>query len=103
MNQSGLNSCRNNFDLICECGFVGVPYQQTAGGPSSVYPSVNQSSAPVDSSGITLAPPPYTPHLMTSITEDDEDEAKTDGQTQTRGHHTQEYDNNKDNIDNAIN
>ena len=40
---------------------------------------------------------------MTSIIEDDEDEAETDGQTQTRGHHTQEYDNNKDNIDNAIN
>ena len=40
---------------------------------------------------------------MTSITEDDEDEAETDGQTQTEDHHAQGYDNKEDNIDNAIN
>ena len=86
-----------------EYGFAGVPYQQTVGGPSTVYPSMHQSSTPVDSLGITLAPPPYTPHAMTSIIEDDEGEAETDGQTQGSGHNSQGYDNNEDNMDNAIN
>ena len=87
---------------MSEHDFAGVPYQQTVGGPSTVYPSVHQSSAPVDSSGISLAPPPYTSHVMTSIIVDDEGEAETDGQTQASGHHSQIC-NNEDNLDNAIN
>ena len=72
---------------------AGVPYQQTQGGAVAGYPTSYQSNGGVDTSGVTLAPPPYTPHAITSITEDEEPE-ETGEQTLPGVHTTRAQDNN---------
>ena len=61
------------------------------------YPGAYQNNGGIDTTGVTLAPPPctppYSPHVITSIAEDEEPE-ETDGQVYPDVHSTKGYDNN---------
>lgn len=67
------------FEINFFWNFSGLPYQQTPGGATNGYPAAYPSThgnGTVDSSGVILSPPPYsppyTPHAIGAITEEDE-------------------------------